>query len=62
MCQKIAGCVLKSVKSGQMPYSVASALGLHCLLRPVCPNTLGIAVGRVCRDYYMMYYIFYIFI
>ena len=29
----------KSVDTDQMPHSVASDLGLHCLLRPVCPNT-----------------------
>ena len=23
----------------QMPHSVVSDLGLHCLLSPVCPNT-----------------------
>ena len=28
-----------SVDPDQMPHSVASDLGLHCLLRPVCPNT-----------------------
>ena len=30
-----------SVDPDEMPYSVASHLGLHCLLRPVCPNTYG---------------------
>ena len=28
-----------SVDPDQMPHSVASDLGLHCLLRPVYPNT-----------------------
>ena len=30
-----------SVDPDQMPHSAASVLGLHCLLRPVCPNTYG---------------------
>ena len=29
------------VDPDQTPHSVASDLGLHCLLRPVCPNTKG---------------------
>ena len=28
-----------SVDPDQLPHSVASDLGLHCLLRLVCPNT-----------------------
>ena len=35
-----------SVDPDQMPHSVASDLGLHCLLRPVCPIT---------KDYYGMW-------
>ena len=31
----------KRVDPDEMPHSVASYLGLHCLLRPVCPNTYG---------------------
>ena len=27
-----------SVDPDQMPHSVASDLGLHCLQRPICPN------------------------
>ena len=30
-----------SVGPDQMPHSVASDQGLHCLLRPVCPNIKG---------------------
>ena len=30
-----------SVDPDQMPLFVASDLGLHCLLRPVCPNIKG---------------------
>ena len=30
-----------NVDPDQMPHSVASDLGLHCLLRLSCPNTLG---------------------
>ena len=39
MCIKIAGCVIDNVDLDQMQHSAASDLGLHCLLRPVCPNT-----------------------
>ena len=28
-----------SVDPDQMPHSAASDLGLHCLQRPICPNT-----------------------
>ena len=34
LCLKIAGWV-----ADEIPNSAASHLGLHCLLRPVCPNT-----------------------
>ena len=30
-----------SADPDQMPHFAASDLGLHCLLRPVCPNTSG---------------------
>ena len=30
-----------SVDPNEMPLSAASHLGLHCLLRPVCPNAYG---------------------
>ena len=29
----------KTLDPDEMPYVVASDLGLHCLLRPVCPHT-----------------------
>ena len=32
----------------QIPHFVASDLGLHCLLRPVCHNTLG-KHGKICK-------------
>ena len=35
---KIAECVANSVVPDQKPRSVASDLGLHCLIMPVCPN------------------------
>ena len=38
MC-KIAGWVANRVDPDQMLHSAASDLGLHCLLRPICPNT-----------------------
>ena len=41
MCLKISGWVANSVDPDEMPRSAASHLGLHCLLRPVCPNTYG---------------------
>ena len=31
----------KSVDPDQMTHFVVSALGLHCLQRPICPSTLG---------------------
>ena len=30
------------VDPDKTPHSVASHLGLHCLLRPNCPNTYGV--------------------
>ena len=36
---KIAGWEANSVDLDQTPRSAASDLGLHCLPRPVCPNT-----------------------
>ena len=38
-CLKTAGCVVNSADPYQMPHSVASDLGLHCMLRYVCLNT-----------------------
>ena len=38
VCQKSVGWLANSVGPSQMPPSVASDLGLHCLLRPVGPN------------------------
>ena len=46
-CLKIARCVAKSVEPDEMPYSVASHQGLHCLHRPVCPDK----VNKVCSGY-----------
>ena len=31
----------KQCRPDQMPHSAASDLGLHCLQRPVCPNSSG---------------------
>ena len=39
--KKIAGWVANSVHPEKMPRSWLSHLGLHCLLKPVCPNTYG---------------------
>ena len=41
LCLKIAGRVANSVDPDEMPHSAASHLGLHCLLRPFCPNAYG---------------------
>ena len=41
LCLKIAGLVPNIVDPDVMPHSVASHLGLHCLLRPICLNTYG---------------------
>ena len=38
---KIAGWMANSVGPGQMLYFVVSDMGLHCLLRHVCPDTKG---------------------
>ena len=35
---KIAGGEANGIDPDQMPYSMASDLGLHCLLRHDCPN------------------------
>ena len=34
-----------SVDPDETPHSAASHLGLHCLLRPVCPNHMVNTVG-----------------
>ena len=39
LCLKIAGCVANSLDPDKTPHSKGSYLGLHCLLRLVCPNT-----------------------
>ena len=39
MCVKTAGLVANSEDPDQMQQFVAIELSLHCLLRPVCPNT-----------------------
>ena len=38
---KTAERVSNSVAHDQASHSVATDLDLHCLLRPVCPNTQG---------------------
>ena len=38
-CIEIAGWVTNKVHPDQTPRSAASDMGLHCLLRPVCPIT-----------------------
>ena len=41
MSKIIAVCMANSVDTGQMQRFAPSELGLHCLKRPVCPNTKG---------------------
>ena len=41
MCPKTAVRMANSVDPDQTPHSAASDQGLHCLLMPICPNTLG---------------------
>ena len=41
LCPKIPNWVANSVDPDEKPWSVASRLGLHSLLRPVCLNTYG---------------------
>ena len=41
LCLKIAGQVANCVDPDDTPWSATSHLGLHCLLRPVCPNSYG---------------------
>ena len=38
---KNAGLVENWLDADGTPHSVESLLGLHCLIRPVCPNTYG---------------------
>ena len=40
MCLKYY-CMCCSVDPDQMPHSATSDLRLHCLQRPICPNTYG---------------------
>ena len=50
LCLKIAGLVANNVDPDEMLHSAASHLGLHCLLRPVFPNTYdryGINKGTI---------------
>ena len=39
LCLKIAGWVANSADPDETPYSEMSHLGLHCLLKPVSPNS-----------------------
>ena len=41
LCSDIAEWLANSVDPDEAPRSAASHLGLHCLLRPVCPTTYG---------------------
>ena len=41
-------CMANSVDPDLTPHSAASDLGLHCLQRPICPNTYGDYDSFVC--------------
>ena len=58
---KISRWVANSVDPDETPHSVASHLGLHCLLRPVCQLTYGkySILGLACL--YMAYWPFFFF-
>ena len=47
---QIAGWVANSEDPDETPQNAASHLGLHCLLRPICPNTYG-KYGNVVSTY-----------
>ena len=47
--KNIAVCMTNRVDPDQMPHSAASDLGLHCLQRPICPNTQG-NFGKSCAN------------
>ena len=40
--------VWHSVEPDQIPHYAASDLGLQCLQKPICPNTIGIKHGFSC--------------
>ena len=48
---KIAGRVANSVNPDQTPRSAASDLGLHCLLRLVCPKIRVSTVVQSIRNF-----------
>ena len=41
ICLRIVRQVANNADPDQTPRSAASDLGLHCLVRPVCPHILG---------------------
>ena len=47
LCLKIAGWQANNVDPDETPHSAASHLGLHCLLRPVYPNTYVYCIAQV---------------
>ena len=46
MCLKITEQLVNSVDPDQTLHSAVSDIGLHCLLRLVCPNTSGYVLGQ----------------
>ena len=46
MCLKITEQLANSVDPDQTLHSAVSDIGLHCLLRLVCPNTSGYVLGQ----------------
>ena len=47
-----------SADPDQMLHSAASDLRLHCLLRPVCPNTRVITVLQIIKESTWVFFLF----
>ena len=55
LCLKVVGCGANSVDPDELLHFAASHLGLHCLLRPVCPNTYGkysMSLSKLFKSYW----------
>ena len=51
-----------SVDPDQMPHSLASDLGLHCLQRPICPNYIMVYTSSEGLDSCKMIWDFFAFL
>ena len=53
---KSAQCVANTADPDQMLQNAASDLGLHCLLRPVCPSTQGMyGIVQISQEQMVLY-------